>query len=92
MTNCKPTRNLVFLDPIKEEREGSIFLPLNNQPIKKAVAVAVGPKAVDVKVGDIVYMTNSMRTFVEYEGKQLFVMREEDIDMIEDSENSDGDK
>jgi len=90
-TNIRPLHDRVVIARIEEERTsaGGIVIPDSaaEKPTKGTV-VAVGTgkqlengtvRAVEVKVGDVVLVGKYSGTEVKVDGKELVVMREDDI-------------
>lgn len=49
----KPVNRYILVEPITEEKKGSVFLPVsNNIPYKKGIVVAVSDNVRQVKPGD----------------------------------------
>ncbi|NKB46678.1 MAG: co-chaperone GroES [Legionellales bacterium] len=89
--NIRPLHDRVVVTRLEEERTsaGGIVIPdsATEKPIQGKV-VAIGPgklldngdtRALAVKVGDVVLFGKYAGTEVKLEGKDLVVMREEDI-------------
>ena len=86
----RPLGDRVLVERIEEEvTQGGIVIPDNakEKPCRgKVLSVGVGKqldngqvKAVDVKVGDTILFAKYAGTEVKLEGKELVVMREDDI-------------
>ena len=87
----RPLHDRVVIERLEEERKtpGGIVIPDNatEKPVRgKVVAVGVGKildngdvRSLDVKTGDIVLFGKYAGTEVKIEGKELVVMREDDI-------------
>ena len=87
--NIRPLHDRVIVERIQEEKIGSIVIPdtVGEKPVQAKV-LAVGPgkrtedgtlNKLDVKVGDKVLFGKYSGTEVKVGGKDLLVMREEDI-------------
>ncbi|MEY3182404.1 MAG: hypothetical protein RLZ35_389 [Pseudomonadota bacterium] len=87
--NIRPLHDRVIVERIQEEKIGSIVIPdtAGEKPVQaKVLAVGPGKRAedgtlnkLDVKVGDKVLFGKYSGTEVKVAGKDLLVMREEDI-------------
>ena len=87
--NIRPLHDRVIVERIQEEKIGSIVIPgtAEKKPVEgKVLAVGLGKRAedgtlnkLDVKVGDKVLFGKYSGTEVKVDGKDLLVMREEDI-------------
>jgi chaperonin GroES len=87
--NIRPLHDRVIVERIQEEKIGTIVIPdtVGEKPVQAKV-LAVGPgkrtedgtlNKPDVKVGDKVLFGKYSGTEVRVDGKDLLVMREEDI-------------
>jgi chaperonin GroES len=87
--NIRPLHDRVIVERIQEDKIGSIVIPdtVGEKPVQAKV-LAVGPgkrtedgtlNKLDVKVGDKVLFGKYSGTEVKVGGKDLLVMREEDI-------------
>lgn len=49
----KPVNRYLLVEPITEEKKGSVFLPINNNlPYKKAIVISTSDLVKQVKPGD----------------------------------------
>lgn len=68
----RPLRNLVLVKPLTEERRSGIVLAKDETP-ERGTVVAVGPKAIEVSVGDRVRLKKYGLDEIELDGeKYLF--------------------
>lgn len=78
-------RDLILIEPIKvEEKTASGIILLNNiKDTKKSAlrgrVIQVAPGVKDIKVGDEVRYNDFSTKLVEHEGKDYFLLREEDV-------------
>lgn len=91
MANLRPLHDRVIVERLEEEKKsaGGIIIPdsASEKPVRgKIVAVGPGKKddngkniALDVKVGDIVLFGKYSGSEVKVDGKDLLVMREDDV-------------
>ena len=91
MVNIRPLHDRVLVRRMEEERTtaGGIVIPdtATEKPVRgEVVAVGKGKiledgsvRPIDVKVGDKVLFTKYAGTEVKLDGKELLVMREDDI-------------
>lgn len=88
-TNIRPLHDRVIIQRIEEHKTaGGIVIPetVGDKP-QRGKVVAAGPgkfedgsiRKLDVKVGDVVLFGKYSGTEVKVDGKDLLVMREEDI-------------
>lgn len=76
----KPVNRYILVDPITEEKKGSVFIPIsNNQPYKKAVVIAVSDNVKQVKPGDrVAYFRRGIAAEkVDFDGKNYDLIPEE---------------
>ena len=62
---------------IERDVEKHAFLTLTNEKLGTGIAVAIGPKCLDIKVGDHVYFDVGQE--FKQDGKEYVVMREPHI-------------
>ncbi len=91
MANLRPLHDRVIVERLEEEKKsaGGIIIPdsASEKPVRgKIVAVGPGKKddngkniSLDVKVGDIVLFGKYSGSEVKVDGKDLLVMREDDV-------------
>lgn len=84
--NIKPLADRVLVEPAAAEEmtAGGIYIPdTAKEKPQRGVVVAVGPGKKDepttVKAGDTVLYGKYSGTELQYEGKDLLIMRESDI-------------
>jgi len=79
----KPLRKQVVVKPItKEEKtKTGIILPdtAEKEKPEQGRVMAVGPKVKEVKKGDLVLFTQYAPNEIKVDGKELLVIKEEDI-------------
>ena len=77
--NLMPTSNRILIKPIADEQvtKGGILLPETvEKPVKYAEVLQVGPKVVDIAIGDTVVFGKYMASVVE---DGLFLLKDEDV-------------
>ena len=91
MSKLRPLHDRVIVERLEEEKKsaGGIIIPdsASEKPVRgKIVAVGPGKKddngkniSLDVKVGDIVLFGKYSGSEVKVDGKDLLVMREDDV-------------
>lgn len=76
----KPVNKYILVEPITEEKKGSVFLPVsNNSPYKKATVVSVSDNVTQVKTGDMVayFRRGIAAERIDYDGKYYDLIPEE---------------
>ena len=89
MLKIKPLCDNVVIEPQKKETEtkSGIFIPESEEKPGQGKVVAVGPgkyengshAKMQVKAGDVVLFTKYSPTEIKIEGKEYFVIKEEDV-------------
>lgn len=79
----RPLRKQVIVKPItKEEKtKTGIILPdtAEKEKPEQGMVMAIGPKVKEVKKGDLVLFTQYSPNEIKVDGKELLVIKEEDI-------------
>lgn len=75
--NVTPMQDCVFVKPDIEKH--ALIQLIRAKQTGNGVVVAVGPRCVDLKVGDHIAFGEFVGTELPWEGKDLLVMREEHV-------------
>lgn len=83
--DMKPVNKFILVEPISEEKKGSVFIPLsNNLPYKKGTVNSVSDLIKQTKVGDVVtYFRRGIASEkIEIGGKFYDLISEDSLMMI----------
>ena len=80
-----PIKKYVILELIEKEKttaSGLILTKADPHEANRGLVLAVGPEVEDVKVGEMVLPNWNQGRNVKYDGKNIWVVKEEDIVLI----------
>lgn len=78
----KPVNKFILVEPISEEKKGSVFIPIsNNLPYKKATVISTSDLIKQVKAGDVVtYFRRGIASEkIDVGGKYLDLISEDSL-------------
>ena len=81
MLNLKPLSNNLLLEPVIKENASGIIIPETANKERPAIVrvVAIGPKVMNVKIGDKVLIKGYMVDPIAIENKEYLVGQEEAV-------------
>jgi co-chaperonin GroES (HSP10) len=78
----KPVNKYILVEPVSEEKKGSVFIPIsNNMPYKKGLVISVSDVVKQVKSGDMItYFKRGIASEkIEVSGKYYDLITEDSL-------------
>jgi|APCry1669189768_1035252.scaffolds.fasta_scaffold18913_2 co-chaperonin GroES (HSP10) len=77
----KPIKNSALLELLEKDltTESGIILKSDVTQVNKGLVLAIGPDVTDVDVGEIVLPNWNLAKKIKHEGKDLYIIKQDDI-------------